>query len=163
MSLAAEFNQKRNELIKKGIKTVVVEIDSQGGSVAAGMLIAKDIERYPGVVVCVVDGQAMSMALFILQSCDVRVMTPRSVLMAHQPSTRTSGQPTVIQDTAEYLKRLNIAMAKHITRRSNISLEYYLNRIQHGQEWYMAFDEAVQYGFVDLVYTDMWTVFKDLF
>lgn len=66
-------------------EAVVLEINSEGGEVEAGFVIAKAIEDSQAPVHCVVDGEALSMAYFILQSCDTRSITPRSKLMAHNP------------------------------------------------------------------------------
>lgn len=130
-------------------KIIVVELDTPGGSVGAGIAMAKAIERSPVPVVCVVDGMAASMGLYILQSCDVRVMTKRSLLMGHEPSARMAGQPQALQDLAELLLRLSRAMAYHITARTNISPDDYLSKIAGGRELWFNFDDAVALKFVD--------------
>jgi ATP-dependent protease ClpP protease subunit len=74
---------------------VLFEINSPGGSVA-GFRIAKALEDSEVPVVCVVDGLAASMAFYILQSCDTRLMTGHSLLMAHEPSMFSMNAPTAL-------------------------------------------------------------------
>lgn len=132
-----------------GQKAIVVELDTPGGSVGAGMVMSKAIERSPALIVCVVDGMAASMGLYLLQSCDVRVMTKRSLLMGHEPSAGMAGQPSELESLADLLRRLSRAMAYHIVAKTRLSLEDYLSRISNGREWWMNVEEAVDFAFVD--------------
>src|SRR5882724_8643548 len=52
--------------IKGGAKYLLIEIDSGGGGIDAGFVLAKAIETSPVPVVCVADVNAMSMAFVIL-------------------------------------------------------------------------------------------------
>lgn len=132
-----------------GQNVIVVELDTPGGSVGAGMAMAKAMERSPAVIVCVVDGMAASMGLYLLQSCDVRTMTKRSLLMGHEPSSGMAGQPSELESLADLLRRLSRAMAYHIVAKTRLSLEDYLSRISNGREWWMNVEEAVDFAFVD--------------
>src|SRR3954466_93310 len=71
--------------VPDGAHYVLFEINSPGGDVDAGFALAKTIEDSPAPVVCVFDGEGMSMAFYILQSCALRLMTPRSLLLIHKP------------------------------------------------------------------------------
>jgi ATP-dependent protease ClpP protease subunit len=139
----------------KAVSAVLVEINSPGGSVDDGFRIAKRIENAKVPVFCVVDGLAASMAFFILQSCDFRYMTDRSVLMAHEPSTAAllRGQQddwrTIGKNLADSLKAFSQAMARHITKRLNISYEQFLNLISHGKELWLDKEGSLEIGAVD--------------
>ena len=65
----------------------VVLIDSYGGSVTSGLHIIKmlEAERSSTVrLVCIVDGEADSMAFNLLSHCDLRLATPRSHFVVHK-------------------------------------------------------------------------------
>ena len=98
------------------INSVVLRINSPGGSVLAGFDLARYLEETGIQVVCVVDGEAASMAFYILQSCDVRLMTSRSMLMAHEPSASGffGGNPKDWQAMADAMKALTIMNREEI-------------------------------------------------
>lgn len=135
-----------------GAETIVIEFDTPGGSVMAGQRLAKAIERSKAPVVCVVDGMAASMGFYLLQSCDTRVMTKRSILMAHEPaiSTQVSGKEYAYEEIAEVLRKINRAMAEHIAGRLGMSVEAFMARIAN-TEWWMNWDEALKVNAVDFV------------
>lgn len=133
------------------VQRIVVEINSPGGGVDAGFLIARTMERSAARIYCIVDGDADSMAFYILQSCDVRAMTYRSVLMAHGPSLGLQGYFNR-GATRSLLRRTEVlerALFEHMAHRLTIGREEFLRRIADGA-WWMNFDEADQVGAVDL-------------
>lgn len=129
---------------------IIVEINTPGGEVMAGFDMARAIERSKPPVACVVDGMAASMGLYILQSCDIRVMTTRSLLMGHQPATQGGGQPDDFEGGKEILTALNHSMAAHIVHKMKITRDEYEARIAHGHMWWMPSDEALSIGAIDL-------------
>lgn len=133
-------------------KEVTIEINSPGGSVFAGFELAKAIETKGPKVKCIVDGLGASMAFYILQSCQVREMTKRSVLMVHQPSSGMdgSGDADEYQDAADFLRSLTRAMLEHCAARMKISADALEARVAH-RSWYMDYREALLSGAVDTV------------
>ena len=127
----------------------VVVFDSPGGSVRWGEKMSAAIERSPVPVICVVDGMAASMGFYILQSCDVRVMTTRSLLMGHEPASATQGQPSEMSRMADLLQKLSRAMAYHITRKSRMTVADYLEKVSGGKEFWLTVEDASFYGFID--------------
>lgn len=75
-----------DQAVTDGAKQVVLKLNTPGGMVTPGRALAKRIESSPIPVICVVEGEAYSMGFYILQSCQVRAMTPYSSLMAHEIS-----------------------------------------------------------------------------
>lgn len=135
-------------------KKIVIEIDSPGGSVSSGMRISRVIENSTLPVTCVVDGQASSMAFFILQSCQIRVMTERSILMAHEPSVSTifqgksSDWERFGKDLGKMLEILGNAMSHHMASRLNISYQEFRERIRDTEYW-MDVEEAFKINAID--------------
>lgn len=70
---------------------LTVYINSDGGSVPAGIAIANMIARHKGKTTCVVDGWCCSIATQIFFSADRRVIPENAYLMIHKPSTVAYG------------------------------------------------------------------------
>ena len=135
------------------IKIILIEINSGGGSVDAGLSISKSIERSNIPISCVVDGEADSMAFYILQSCDIRMMTRRSVLMIHGPAIYTNfgGQYGEWQGMADRLRTLEQAMIEHMARKLSISPSELEKRLKGGGEIWLNWKESQSLKAVDLV------------
>lgn len=149
--MVVPFVTALDEQIKTG--SVVIEINSPGGAVDAGFMMVKAIEAAPVPVVCIVDGEAASMAMYLLQACDVRVMTTRSILMIHSVAMygRMGGGEDDWRGIADRMAAMNKAMFKHIARRSKVTPEYLELRCAGSKQWWLDSDEATEYKFVDLV------------
>jgi ATP-dependent protease ClpP protease subunit len=89
------------------------------------------------------------MGLAILQSCDVRTMTTRSVLMGHEAASTAKGQTTQAKNFADVLEAINKALANQICSKAKISPEAYLKQISGGREWWMNSPDALKAGFID--------------
>jgi ATP-dependent protease ClpP protease subunit len=153
-----------SQAVKAGARAIVIEFNTPGGSVNAGFKLAKAIEQSPIPVHCVVDGQAASMGLYLLQSCTTRTMTSRSILMAHEPAIGVAqfyGSKWKWFGVYELLRTMAAAMNHHMSQRMNISYEEFCKRID-GKEWWMASDEALAVAAVDSVIRDVPTMMKQL-
>ena len=138
-------------------RVLIVNIDSGGGSVYDGYVISDILERTDVPVICIVDHSAMSMAMFILQSCELRISTPRSSFMVHAPSmvTKESGLRSSIRDSetqANALQILGIALESHITSRSKITRQEYAKMIDDRTVFFTP-EQALEFGFIDLIMT----------
>jgi len=132
-------------------KEIQIVIDSTGGSILAGMRMAKLIERYPAQVTCTVDGLAASMAMAVLASCDHRQMTERSSLMGHAGSTAVEGQENQLRNGAEAIRVLSRQVAAQTVKSSRVSVDEFLEKTAGGLEWWLAPSEALDRGFVEKV------------
>lgn len=132
---------------------LIIDINSPGGSVWSGFEVAKAIENAKVKIVCVADGEAASMAFYLLQSCPVRYMTKRSMLMTHNPSIAIDNDrvtPTELAKLMSTLATLANAMAEHCASRLHMSVDAYKNKID-GRDWNMNWQEALAVGAVDHV------------
>jgi len=136
---------------RAGAEAVLLEIDTPGGGVKSGFYISKTIEDLKIPVICVVDGEADSMGFYILQSCDVRLMTYRSVLMAHEPAfgEGPGGHPNEMRSWADALKVLSAAMVEHMSARMTCSAEEMAAKIEGGRMWWFDWHDALQFHAVD--------------
>lgn len=131
---------------------IVLRINSPGGSVFDGLRLATAIEQSKAPVVCVVDmGMAASMAAYILQSCQERVVSKRSLLMFHSPAGGTEGQPEHIKQFLKEMEALNDAMIEQYAHRTNLSAKEWHARIDHDQAWWITWRTAKKYGIADTV------------
>lgn len=130
-----------------GAGELVIDIDSSGGDVDAGFALIRRLDARRIIVYCVVDGWAASMGFAILQSCDSRLMTNRSLVMTHEAYiTNASGG-----DDAEYLAAVNETLAAQCARRLNLTIERYKAKVAAGVRWWMRPAEALSVGAVDRV------------
>lgn len=139
--------------VRQAGEDVVLRINSPGGEMQAGFALSRTIEEWPTPVTCVVDGEAASMAMYIFQSCPVRVMTKRSVLMIHQPSISggMAGHSEDWKAIADYLEASTWAMAQHLAYHMNCRPSYIMWRIKGGKMWWMKYNDAVIWGAVDRI------------
>jgi len=131
---------------------IVLDIDSGGGEFSAGFEIVKAIEHSPIPVICIVDGEAASMAFYILQSCDQRVMTRRSTLMWHGVTLVGGNGVNMINlpGLQNRLEAMNEAALAHVSHRLNIPASEVAEKIKY-RDWWMAATEALRVGAVDSV------------
>lgn len=133
--------------------TLVLVIDSPGGSVGAGLELIREMKRAQrrGVsVVCVVDGTAASMAALVLQVCDVRGVTPGSVILFHRASSGCEGNASEMKRCVATLEEWDRMLAILASAKLRISLEEYLKRVD-GKDWILSPQEAVALGAADAV------------
>lgn len=134
-------------------EAIILEINTPGGSVDAGFKLAKYMENSPVPIVCVVDQEAASMGFYLLQSCTVRTMTKRSILMAHEPAIRGGGAGDGHENSwrsiAEVLHAMSRAMAEHMTHRMNISADVMMEHISGSKMWWFTWIDALQFKAVD--------------
>lgn len=129
----------------------VIEINSGGGEYEAGFLLVKAIESSPIQILCQVDGMAASEAFYILQACDARSATARSVLMWHN-ITISQADVTALNaaSLAKYAEVLNSAALHHISKKLKLTKEEVADKIRTS-DWWMTPDEALTFGALDAV------------
>lgn len=139
--------------VAAGAEAIVLTIDTPGGSVFDGIRLAKVIEAAPVPVYCVVDTLAASMGFYLLQSCDVRLMTRRAMLMAHAPSGAgpQRGNAEDFEVIVQRLRALEKALSEHSCRRLKMLPGECAARMGGGRELWLTWAEALDVGAVDAV------------
>lgn len=149
---ASTFIDYMDQINKAGAEAVVIEINSPGGRVDAGFEMSKVIENSQAKTVCVVDGDAVSMGYYILQSCDIRLMTKRSILMIHAPllfNATVTGDQSRFKQIYEMMHALTEAMLDQFSKKTIVSLEAMRLKIADGKEWWVSWKEATSLLMVD--------------
>ena len=85
-------------------KPLTIYINSDGGSVPAGVAIANMIARHDAPTVAIVDGWCCSIATQIFFSADKRQMPSNAYLMIHKPSCMVYGTSDDMLKAAESLE-----------------------------------------------------------
>lgn len=85
-------------------KPLTIYINSDGGSVPAGVAIANMIARHDAPTLAVVDGWCCSIATQIFFSADKRQMPANAYLMIHKPSCMVYGTSDDMLKAAESLE-----------------------------------------------------------
>lgn len=134
-------------------KTIIIEWDTMGGEVESGFRLVRAIEESKAPVVCIVDDDAVSMGMYLLQACQTRYTTKRASLMTHEAAIggMMRGHEVSWRNAAEMLRSTNRGMAEHIARRMTITPEQLLAKIQGGAQWWLNWDEALKVHAVDFV------------
>lgn len=121
---------------------VEFEINSNGGSVTAGIAIANMIRDYKkGKTTCKVLGVAASMASVIACAADELKMGTGSFLMVHNPWTATWGNAEELRKDADTLDKLRDAMLQFYSAKFKLSPEE-IKDMMSGETWIAAEDAA---------------------
>ena len=84
-------------------KDLTIYINSDGGSVPAGVAMANMIARHDGRTTAIVDGWCCSIATQIFFSADVRKIPANAYLMIHKPSVYIGGNADDLRRGADVL------------------------------------------------------------
>ena len=91
-------------------KPLTVYINSDGGSVPAGVAIANMISRHDAPTKAVVDGWCCSIATQIFFAAETREMPENAYLMIHKPWTIAKGDADDMLKAAEFLDTLQAGL-----------------------------------------------------
>jgi ATP-dependent protease ClpP protease subunit len=120
-----------------------------------GHEISRAIEHSPIQVTCLVDGKSASMGMYILESCDQRLMTKRSMLMIHQVALMVGRgarlTETSLENASATIKVATRAYVEWVTHRMKIKAPEVLQKINSGREWWLDWQDAIKFGAVDKV------------
>lgn len=89
---------------------LTVYINSNGGSVPAGVAISNMIQRHKGPTTAIVDGWACSIATQIFFSADTREIPENAYLMIHKPSCMCMGDANDFAKAIEMLDTLQTGL-----------------------------------------------------
>lgn len=84
-------------------KDLTIYINSDGGSVPAGVAMANMIARHDGRTTAIVDGWCCSIATQVFFSADVRKIPANAYLMIHKPSVYIGGNADDLRKGADVL------------------------------------------------------------
>lgn len=130
-------------------KSIVIRINSPGGSVFDGMAIYNAIKRHPATVRAVVDGLAASMASLIALAADTVEMSRFAMFMIHNPWGIAIGDAEDMRAEAEILEKLTGQAVAIYADSSNLTAGE-VRSAMTATTWYTA-EEAEEAGFAVVV------------
>jgi len=119
-----------NKLSKKN--DLYLYINSPGGELDSGFQIIHEVEKYN--ISCIAD-VAYSMAFAILQSCNIRYVTPYSSIMQHQMSYHLHGEHEYNVNQMGYLNNMYNFMLEKQSKRLNITVSLLKKKVNN--EWWL--------------------------
>lgn len=139
----------REELESLKGKDLTVYINSDGGSVPAGMTIANILKRHDGRTVGIVDGWAASIASVIFMACDERHMPSNTFLMIHKPSAVAIGSATDMRRVADSLDTVQQGIEQVYRERAVDGVtEEAIHAAVEAETWYTAAEAAEMFDLV---------------
>ena len=145
---------------------ITIYMQSEGGCWYAGMGIYDAIKQSGCKTTIVAYNQVESMSSIIIQAADKRILMPNCIFMCHFGSTDLSGDFLSSQNFAKVDKRNMHEMEDIYAERcyktgrhfkdggySLSKVKALIKRKMKDGDWYLSAAEAVEYGFVDHVYS----------
>lgn len=143
---------KINSLIERAVRNndnqLLVLINSGGGSVFSASEIYTALKSFNGKVITRIVGLAAS-AASVIAAAGYCEMAPTGQLMIHNASTSAYGDYNVMDDTSDFLQKVNqtiINAYKIKTKKSDEELKEMMNNTT-----WMTAQEAKEHGFVDAI------------
>lgn len=143
----------------EGDSPIFVILRSDGGIVSNGLKMSRAIQEARNPVVCIVDERAFSMAFYILQSCDKRIMTYGSLLMMHKPYPVNV---TPNENQKVFLEFIFRAMCEQMSLKMKVNGTELLKILSKGDVFF-TWREAKHLGAVDLVVESVEAALKNPF
>lgn len=131
-------------LNKQDGKDVEINLNSNGGSVSAGLAIANAIKAYPGNVRANVLGLAASMASVIACAADELSLGKGAFLMIHNPWSSTVGTADNLRHEADVLDAMKESLIGFYLTKFNRTKEE-LSDLMSAETW-IAAEEAERYS-----------------
>ena len=137
----------------------VLFINSNGGSVNAGLAICDALRAYPGPVSMLVTGMAASMAAVIFSNGTKgrRFVLPHAEVMIHQPliGDCPGGNAGEIRRRSQSLLKTRDVLSGILAENTGHTLEEVNERIEYG-DYSMTGPEAVEFGIADAVLENLY-------
>lgn len=149
-----DYNRLDRKVPIKDRKPIILYINSPGGDVTAGfsLLAAIKVSRTPIYTVNV--GMWCSMAFWIGIAGTKRFTLPYMTFLMHEASGVSIGKISNMADKIKFDSKFNDTIIKPLVlERSNMSPGEYDNVAK--SEFYMLPDDALKYGFIDEIVTDI--------
>jgi ATP-dependent Clp protease protease subunit len=126
-------------------------INSNGGSVTAGLAIYDTMNYIKSDVSTICIGMAASMGAFLLSSGTKgkRYSLPNSDILIHQPSGGTQGQATEMKIAAEHILKIRDKLNKILSKNTGKKIEQIAQDVE--RDYYLTAEEAKEYGLIDKV------------
>jgi ATP-dependent Clp protease protease subunit len=130
---------------------IYLYINSNGGSITAGMAIYDTMNYIKSDVTTICIGMAASMGAFILASGSKmkRFSLPNAEILIHQPLGGAQGQATEIKIAAEHILKIKTKINKILAKNTSKKIEEIERDTE--RDYFMSAEEALKYGLIDKI------------
>jgi len=137
----------------RSAEPITLEINSPGGSVSAGLEIYDAMKSCSCEIHTLASGIAASMGAFLLAAGTkgMRLITPNTEVMIHQPLGGAQGQASDILIQARHIERIRASINRILAAETGQDLHQI--ELDTERDTYMTAEDAVEYGVVDTIYT----------
>lgn len=138
-------------LVDNNAKEIILQINSPGGSVTAGLAIYDTLNYVDARIITVGLGLCASMGAFLLSSGSkgYRRATENCEIMIHQPLGGASGQASDIIIAAEHIKKTRERLNNILALNTSNSIDRIISDTDRDN--IMTAKEALEYGLIDTV------------
>ena len=155
-----DFNRMDDEagLAPEERDPIRLYINSPGGEVTEGFALVDIMEASKTPIYTINMAEACSMAFLIGITGTKRFSLPSSTFMMHEPSGLTVGKFSDMADKVAFNQRYQEkVIKKHVMKHSKMSEEKYT--AVSTKDFYMLPSDALEYGFIDEIVTDISSIF----
>lgn len=154
ISLRGVVNQENVDRLLSGLqkikeKEVVIYIDSSGGYVEEGdrFLTQLQYRQREGTHFTCIAQKAHSMAFYIMQYCDKRLVTENARMMMHHISTTLMGTLPAIEGHIRMVRQMANRIYHKCAERLGLTPEEFEKKI--AVDWWLSGDDIIQAGAAD--------------
>lgn len=133
----------------KGATSLVVHIQSPGGSVAAGFNTYHILKAAGKPIKTIIEGEAQSIATFIALAGDTVEIRNPSIFMIHNPWNEIQGDADSLEAGASELRNLQRDLAEAYSRKTGLPVDQIQAMMK--KETVMSAQQAVQMKFADRI------------
>lgn len=149
-----EFNRQDKGISPEKRDPIRLYINSPGGDVTEGFALVSAMKLSKTPIYTINVGECCSMAFLICIAGTRRFSLQDSIFMMHEPSGLTVGKFSDMEDKVDFNRKYNNQIIKkHIMDHSKMKPAKY-NAVSK-KDFYMLSDEALKYGFIDEIVSDI--------
>ena len=130
-----------------------IYISTLGGAVDCGFSLIDAIKLSKTPVYTINIGEEYSMGFLIGLAGHKRYTLPNATFLLHDGSTGVVNSMSKVSDTAKFYSEMEERIKRYVLDNSKLTSKMYNKK--YGNEWYMYPEEAIKYGFVDEIVSDM--------
>lgn len=152
-----EYNREDQVLPKTKRKPILLYINSPGGEVSEGFSLVAAMKLSKTPIYTVNTGMWCSMAFLIGIAGDKRFTLPYMTFLMHEASGFSFGKISNMEDKIKFDRKFSDTVVKrHVLEHSCMSEREYDLIVKN--ELYLLPEDALKYGFVDEIVTDIDTI-----
>ncbi len=151
------INRADKDIPAEERKPIFLYINSPGGELIEGFSLVSTIETSVTPVYTVNIGEWCSMAFLIGITGHKRFSLPYMTFLMHEPSGISVGKISSMEEKIGFERRFFEKVIKqHVLKHSKMKEKEY--NLVAQKEFYMLPEDALEYGFIDEIITDVYTI-----